>query len=51
MATSVQLPLSLVVKPTVAAKTANHKLTLDSSRPTIYLNTLFPEMVSTGTAT
>lgn len=43
VAKAFQLPLSLAFRPEpTVAKTANHKLTLESSKATVFLNHLFP---------
>ena len=40
--TTVRLPLQLVVKPVMPVKNATHKITLDTNKPPVNLNDIFP---------
>ena len=40
----IKLPLRLVIKPVLPVKTATFKITVDTNRPPVNLNDLFPGM-------
>jgi Bardet-Biedl syndrome 9 protein len=42
---SVELPLSLFCQPCMPAKTASHKVTLDTNKPAVSLHSLFPSLL------
>lgn len=41
----IKLPLKLIVKPVLPVKTAEYKLTLDTNKPPVNLNEIFPEIL------
>ncbi|KAJ8320825.1 hypothetical protein KUTeg_002412 [Tegillarca granosa] len=42
---TIKLPLKLIVKPVLPVKTAEYKITLDTNKPPVNLNDLFPDLL------
>lgn len=41
----IKLPLKLIVRPVLPVKNATHKITLDTNKPPVNLNDLFPDLL------